>query len=155
MAVNVGDSDKGKMKFQAIKGEKTFSAIFKRSKKFVGDGAYCYFVFKRIKPNESNNALNFAVIVKKRCIKKASARNRAKRLLREAIRNEFSRRGFSEFVDSIAYLVFFWGEPIDKPKLLRYDRVSNSVSDLIDKAEIFYYEKLKGDASEKVNNLSN
>ncbi len=127
--------------------------IFQRSKKLIVQSAYCYVVFDYRKKADSskleNFSLHYAVIVKKKVIRKAVCRNRAKRMLREAIRAYLKKADYPDFLLSIKNIVFYWGKPLDRPGLLRMEEVSVAVEELFSKAEGFYKNRKKDYAIEK------
>lgn len=147
-------SNKAQVALKPIKGNITFQDIFRKSKKLIVPDAFCYVVFDYYKRRNADSGirpitLNYAVVVKKKNIRKAVCRNRAKRLLREAIRINASQIDNQEFLASIKYIVFYWAKPMDTPGLLRLPTVTLAVSELLAKAESFYNYRTKEYAIEK------
>ncbi len=150
-------SNKAQVALKPIKGNITFQDIFRKSKKLIVPDAFCYVVFDYYKKRNTNSeiqpiVLNYAVVVKKKNIRKAVCRNRAKRLLREAIKINASQIVNQEFLASIKYIVFYWTKPMDTPGLLRLPTVTAAVSELFTKAESFYNYRTKEYAIEKTTN---
>ena len=146
-------SNKAQPALKPIKGNNTFMEIFRRSKKLSVPSAYCYVVFDyrktSVTPPPNNFKLNYAVIVKKKVIRKAVCRNRAKRMLRESIRSYIKRVENPEFLYLIKNIVFYWGKPLERPGLLQLQEVAAAVEELFSKAEGFYKNKVKEYAIEK------
>ena len=150
-------SNKAQVALKPIKGNIIFQDIFRKSKKLIVPDAFCYVVFDYYKKRNTNSeiqpiVLNYAVVVKKKNIRKAVCRNRAKRLLREAIKINASQIVNQEFLASIKYIVFYWAKPMATPGLLRLPNVASAVSELLAKAESFYNYRTKEYAIEKTTN---
>lgn len=75
-----------------ISSDKDFSYILRKGKKYLSVYFVMYFV-----ENPTNSASQFGIIASKK-VGKAHERNRAKRVLREAIRNNLEKFGDSKKV---------------------------------------------------------
>lgn len=133
-----------------IKGKLLFDGIFRRSKKIANKTIAAYIVFdgkqksnsNRSNNNNSNNSqaqkiktLNYAIMVKKRYVKKAVTRNRIKRLCRVATREIFAEMPDEKLLSSIKYIVLTWGKTVDKTKDISLDEVKSALSEIMTNAK--------------------
>ena len=141
---------------RSIKGKKIFAEIFTGSKKLNSDSGYCFVVFDKNYDNlaDSDKDLNYAVIVKKKTAKKAVSRNRAKRLMREVLRQSLPEIQTKEYYKAIKYIVFYWAKPMPAPKLLRYHEVENTIAHLLEKVESYFETKIKVVRIEELNKIT-
>lgn len=123
-----------------IKGKLLFDGIFRRSKKIANKTIAAYIVFdgkqERKRRNSSKiKTLNYAIMVKKRYVKKAVTRNRIKRLCRVATREIFAEMPDEKLLSSIKYIVLTWGKTVDKTKDISLDEVKSALSEIMTNAK--------------------
>lgn len=123
-----------------IKGKLLFDGIFRRSKKIANKTIAAYIVFdgkqERKRRNSSKiKTLNYAIMVKKRYVKKAVTRNRIKRLCRVATREIFAEMPDEKLLSSIKYIVLTWGKIVDKTKDISLDEVKSALSEIMTNAK--------------------
>lgn len=123
-----------------IKGKLLFDGIFRRSKKIANKTIAAYIVFdgkqERKRRNSSKiKTLNYAIMVKKRYVKKAVIRNRIKRLCRVATREIFAEMPDEKLLSSIKYIVLTWGKTVDKTKDISLDEVKSALSEIMTNAK--------------------
>lgn len=123
-----------------IKGKLLFDGIFRRSKKIANKTIAAYIVFdgkqERKRRNSSKiKTLNYAIMVKKRYVKKAVTRNRIKRLCRVATREIFDEMPDEKLLSSIKYIVLTWGKTVDKTKDISLDEVKSALSEIMTNAK--------------------
>lgn len=123
-----------------IKGKLLFDGIFRRSKKIANKTIAAYIVFdgkqERKRRNSSKiKTLNYAIMVKKRYVKKAVIRNRIKRLCRVATREIFAEMPDEKLLSSIKYIVLTWGKIVDKTKDISLDEVKSALSEIMTNAK--------------------
>lgn len=132
-----------------IKGKLLFDGIFKRSKKIANKTIAAYIVFggkQKSNNNQSNNnqsnsqaqkikTLNYAIMVKKRYVKKAVTRNRIKRLCRVATRELFIEMPDEKLLSSIKYIVLTWGKTTDKANDISLLEVKSALAEIFANAK--------------------
>lgn len=121
------------IKIKPIKGQKLFQNIFIKSKKITNQKASIYISFARhsnLNQKQTNKELKYAAMVRKKLIKKAVCRNRAKRLIRVCIRELFNNFKYSELAHNTNYIIVFWNKPFLKTKDLKYQEVFSAIEDL-------------------------
>ncbi len=120
-----------KFHLKPIKGQKLFKNIFMKSKKISNQNATIYISFTS--QLHSGNEILYAAIVKKRYIKKAVSRNRAKRLIRASLREIFIKNdNFADLAPYINYLIVFWNKPFEKPQNLKLIEVKSNIEMLLE-----------------------
>lgn len=132
--------DKRRIIMKPIKGKLLFDGIFRRSKKIANKTIAAYIVFdgkqERKRRNSSKiKTLNYAIMVKKRYVKKAVTRNRIKRLCRVATREIFDEMPDEKLLSSIKYIVLTWGKTVDKTKDISLDEVKSALSEIMTNAK--------------------
>lgn len=117
-----------------IKGKLLFDGIFRRSKKIANKTIAAYIVFDGKQKSNSQaqkiKTLNYAIMVKKRYVKKAVTRNRIKRLCRVAARELFIEMPDDKLLNSIKYIVLTWGKAVDRVNDISLSEVKSALAEI-------------------------
>lgn len=118
------------IKIKPIKGYSAFSKIYKIAHKKRSNKLFIAFTYSE----EDSQTLFLGVSSPKKQTKKAVGRNRAKRLLKESVRQ--INKEDNSLLSSFNQIILVWQEPVLSPSLLRLNDVKNEVKNLLNRALI-------------------
>ena len=131
---------------ESLKGAAPFSTTMRTGKRFTHGAVTVVVRFRSATTvKETQEAVRIGVSIRKKTAKKAVVRNRAKRLLRQSVRQvlgEFDSLGYFALGCPFEQMIVFCNTAPKLPSLLRLNEVLSDVREVLVMAIEFYRQRL-------------